>query len=120
MWLQLDAEGPLYQQLYRALRRAILDGALLPGARLSATRSLAREAGVSRNTVLLAYEQLLDEGYVTARVGSGTFVAASLPEDPAPAPRPSGGSAGRRRLAGRDPSSPGPSAAFRFLPQLLS
>jgi GntR family transcriptional regulator/MocR family aminotransferase len=97
MWLQLDGEGPLYQQLYRALRRAILEGALLPGARLPATRSLAREAGVSRNTALLAYEQLLDEGYVTARTGSGTFVAASLPEEPAPAPRPTGGSGGRSR-----------------------
>ena len=97
MWLQLDGEGPLYQQLYRALRKAILEGALLPGARLPATRGLAREAGVSRNTALLAYEQLLDEGYVTARTGSGTFVAASLPEEPAPAPRPAGGTGGRSR-----------------------
>jgi GntR family transcriptional regulator/MocR family aminotransferase len=81
MWLDLDGEGPLYQQTYRALRAAILDGALSPGTRLPATRSLSRELGHSRNTVLQAYEQLLDEGYVVARTGSGTYVAAVLPEE---------------------------------------
>ena len=81
MWLQLDEEGPLHQQAYRALRGAILDGRLRPGARLPATRSLAGELGVSRNTLLQAYEQLADEGYVTARTGAGTFVAESLPDD---------------------------------------
>ncbi len=81
MWLQLDGEGPLHQQAYRALRGAILEGALAPGARLPATRALAREIGLSRNTLLQAYGQLLDEGYVRARTGSGTYVASSLPDD---------------------------------------
>ena len=81
MWLELDGDGPLHQQAYRGLRRAILEGALRPGARLPATRTLAREAGLSRNTLLQAYEQLLDEGYVVARTGAGTFVAQSLPDE---------------------------------------
>ncbi len=80
MWTRLDGQGPLYLQLYRALRRAILEGELTPGARLPASRTLAGDLGLSRNVVLLAYEQLLAEGYVNGRTGSGTFVAPSLPE----------------------------------------
>lgn len=75
MWLQLDGEGALHRQLYRALRAAILDGRLVAGARLPGTRALARELGVSRNTVLQACEQLIAEGYATGRSRSGTFVA---------------------------------------------
>ena len=73
MWLQLDGEGPLHGQAYRALRGAILAGALRRGARLPATRGLASELGISRNTLLQAYEQLVDEGYAVGRTGSGTF-----------------------------------------------
>ena len=86
----LDARGPLYRQVYRALRRAILDGRARPGTRLPSTRELARETGVARNRVVLAYAQLLDEGYAVGRVGAGTYVAAALPADEraaAPAPR---------------------------------
>jgi GntR family transcriptional regulator/MocR family aminotransferase len=74
MWLQLDGDGALHRQLYRALRAAILDGRLTAGARLPGTRALARELGVSRNTVLQATEQLIAEGYATGRPRSGTFV----------------------------------------------
>ena len=80
MFVNLDGPGALYQQLYQSLRGAILAGQLVPGARLPATRALARELGVSRNTVLLAYEQLLAEGYALGQAGSGTYVAASLPD----------------------------------------
>jgi GntR family transcriptional regulator/MocR family aminotransferase len=87
LWLQLDGEGPLQRQAYRALRAAILAGRLRGGERLAATRALARELGVSRNTVLAAYEQLVAEGYATARGGSGTYVAEALPLAAARAPR---------------------------------
>ncbi|MFI9828431.1 PLP-dependent aminotransferase family protein [Streptomyces sp. NPDC051913] len=64
--------------LERALRDAVRDGRLAPGARLPATRRLAEELGVSRGTVKAAYDQLVAEGYLTARQGAGTQVA-SLP-----------------------------------------
>lgn len=80
MLLDLDGEGPRHRQVYRALRRAILGGAFPPGSRLPPTRVVARESGLSRNTILEAFEQLRVEGYLTARTGSGTFVAELLPE----------------------------------------
>lgn len=69
---------PLHRQIYDAVRSAILDGRVLPGQRLSSTRALADEIGVSRLPVLSAYEQLLHEGYLEARGGSGTFVSTAL------------------------------------------
>ena len=75
MFLQFDGNGVLYAQLARALKRAILHGQLKPGAALPATRVLAAELGLSRNTVLTAYEMLCAEQLAVARVGSGTFVA---------------------------------------------
>ena len=80
MFLKLTGTGTLYQQVYQALRGAILGGQLPPGAPLPSTRALARELGVSRNTALLAYDQLHAEGYVVGHVGSGTYVATALPE----------------------------------------
>jgi GntR family transcriptional regulator/MocR family aminotransferase len=74
MWIRLDGDGPLFRQLHRALRAGILDGVVPPGTRLPATRTLANELGVSRTTVLLAYEQLAAEGYLDGRRGSGSFV----------------------------------------------
>jgi GntR family transcriptional regulator / MocR family aminotransferase len=70
---------PLHAQLITQLRRLILEGALPPGTRLPASRQAAAELEVSRNVVVLAYEQLQLEGYLTARVGSGTRVPESLP-----------------------------------------
>src|SRR6266545_1953204 len=72
---------PLHRQLYEELRGAILSGRLKAGTRLQSTREFARELGVSRNTVMSVYEQLLAEGYVEGVVGSGTFVARTLPEE---------------------------------------
>ncbi|MCX6021725.1 MAG: winged helix-turn-helix domain-containing protein, partial [Chloroflexi bacterium] len=66
---------PLYRRLYDGLRTAILTGQLPAGEQLPATRALAAALGVSRNTVMNAYEQLYAEGYVAGRAGSGTFVA---------------------------------------------
>jgi GntR family transcriptional regulator/MocR family aminotransferase len=81
MFLKLDADGALYDQVYRALRGQILGGRLAASAQVPATRDLARDLGVSRNVAIMAYRQLRDEGYLTARKGSGTFVARELPRD---------------------------------------
>jgi GntR family transcriptional regulator / MocR family aminotransferase len=72
---------PLYRQIYEAIRGAILSGEFGAGKRLAATRALARELGVSRITVLNAYEQLFAEGYLDGKGGAGTFVAAELPDN---------------------------------------
>jgi len=76
------AARPLYRQLYEGYREAIVDRRLRPGQRLPSTRSLARELLISRIPVLNAFEQLMAEGYVEGHVGSGTYVARSLPDQP--------------------------------------
>lgn len=78
MHLQLDGRGALHAQLTRALKSAVFAGRVGHGARLPATRPLARQLGVSRNTVLTAYEQLRAEGFVDGRTGSGSYVAPRL------------------------------------------
>lgn len=82
----LDGQGSLHAQLTRALRGGILQGQFPAGSRLPATRWLASELGVSRNTVLAAYEQLRAEGFVDGLVGSGTYVAPPMHDGPAPPP----------------------------------
>ena len=71
--------------VFDRLRQGILAGTFARGVRLPATRSLATELGVARQTVVRAYERLAAEGYVQARTGSGTYVATDLP-DTAPEP----------------------------------
>jgi len=66
----------LSARIYRQLLDAILDGRLRPSSRLPPTRDLARRLAVSRNTVAVAYERLIAEGFVSGRVGAGTFVSA--------------------------------------------
>jgi GntR family transcriptional regulator/MocR family aminotransferase len=75
--LDLDGRGALFEQLARALKRAILDGRLLANGRLPSTRFLAMRLGVSRNTVLGAYELLCAEQLAVAVPGSGTRVTAT-------------------------------------------
>jgi GntR family transcriptional regulator / MocR family aminotransferase len=65
----------LSREIYRQIARAILDGRLRPGDRLSPSRELAASLKVSRMTVNVAYEQLAGEGFVTSRQGAGTFVS---------------------------------------------
>lgn len=79
--LQLDAQSatPLFRQLYDAIKQSILAGKLASGTQLPPTRELALLCGVSRQTVLNAYSQLMAEGYLSGTVGRGTFVSASLP-----------------------------------------
>ncbi|RZA36792.1 MAG: PLP-dependent aminotransferase family protein [Lysobacteraceae bacterium] len=77
--LDRAAATPLFRQLYARLKDAILHGRLAPGTRLPATRELARQLKVSRQTVLAAYEQLAAEGYLRGAVGQGSFVDTALP-----------------------------------------
>lgn len=78
--LNKSAETPLRRQLYENLRGAILEGQLRSGVRVPSTRALAKELGISRNTVCSAYTQLLTEGYLESCVGAGTHVTRTLPE----------------------------------------
>src|SRR4029079_11736850 len=67
--------GPIHRQIYDGIRNAIVTGLLRAGQRIPSTRGLANELGISRLPVLTAYEQLLHEGYLQGRIGSGTFVS---------------------------------------------
>jgi GntR family transcriptional regulator/MocR family aminotransferase len=100
---------PLHRQLYDGYRDAILDGRLRPGQRLPSTRSLAGELRVSRMPIVLAFEQLVAEGYIESRVGAGTFVSAALQPAARPEPRPV--RPGSRRL----PPEPLPAIAEPWL-----
>ena len=80
--LAVDRKSPkaLHRQVYDAYRAAILDRSLRAGQRVPSSRVLASELGISRIPILTAYAQLLAEGYFESRVGSGTVVSRSLPE----------------------------------------
>jgi GntR family transcriptional regulator / MocR family aminotransferase len=73
--LDRRARVPLQRQIYSAVRQAILSGRLRPGSRIPASRTLADDLGVSRTTVVLAYESLETEGYITGRGSAGSYVA---------------------------------------------
>jgi len=79
---------PLFRQLYAHMKDAILAGLLPAGARLPPTRELCQLLGVSRQTVLAAYDQLMAEGYLSGTVGKGTFVHDALPLGAARTGRP--------------------------------
>ncbi|MGV9777543.1 MocR-like pyridoxine biosynthesis transcription factor PdxR [Streptosporangium sp. NPDC003464] len=89
LYLELDTATGRRAGLEHALRDAVRAGRLAPQARMPSTRKLATQLGLSRGTVSAAYDQLIAEGYLTARRGSGTMVAdltgRSAPEPP---PRP--------------------------------
>ncbi|KDN18143.1 MocR-like pyridoxine biosynthesis transcription factor PdxR [Amycolatopsis rifamycinica] len=100
--VSLAGRGDLSVRIYRQLRDAVLDGRLRAGERLPPTRELARRLAVSRNTVAVAYDRLTADGFVTGRVGAGTYVCAELP---APKPRNAPSTRGPR-----------PKAVWRSLP----
>ncbi len=76
-----EAAESLQIQIFEQVRGAILAGRLAPGTRLPASRTLASELKVSRNTILAAFERLYAEGYTEGQIGSGTRVSRVLPED---------------------------------------
>jgi len=108
----LDGQGALYEQLARVLKRAILEGRFDSGGRLPATRALAKTLGLSRNTVLSAYDLLSTEQLATARGGgrSGTHIAESARSTPRGRPRSALGAPSRyaSRVRNLPPTTLGP------------
>lgn len=84
MHFHLDGNTPLQQQIYDQVRHAVLTAVLPPGTRLPSSRALALKLAVSRNTVMIAYEQLLAEGYIETRPGGGTYVSHVVGAGPSP------------------------------------
>src|SRR3974390_2235100 len=109
-WARLSAgqpdrgsRTPLTRQIYMQVRSAVLSGALCPGTRVPSSRAMASKLGVARASVVSAYEQLLAEGYVESRRGSGTFISGHLT-----------GLASRRRRAPRTTTRAVPTPAQTF------
>jgi GntR family transcriptional regulator/MocR family aminotransferase len=75
-----DSATPLFRQVYAQIRSAVLSRTLPPGLKLPSTRELASRLGLARASVVSAYEQLLAEGYLAGKVGSGTYISSDLPE----------------------------------------
>lgn len=115
---QPNTNAPLYQSLYAHIRAAILSGELIRGTKLPSTRALAEELKISRNTVLNAYRQLLAEGYLEGKEGSGTFVAHVLPESLLAAPRPAAREA--KAVQRRRAESPQPVFSERARAQIMA
>ncbi len=122
--ITLGGRGDLAAQIYRQLLDAILDGRLRVGERLPPTRVLAGQLAVSRNTVSIAYERLGAEGYLSGRVGAGTYVSAPTgvvrrarprPARSAPDPeRPAAGVRPRRLWSSLPPIAAAPTVAAHF------
>lgn len=72
--------GIIKDQVYEVLRHAILEGRLAAGSKIPSSRALAEMMAISRNSVIAGFERLLDEGYLIARKGAGTFVTESIPD----------------------------------------
>lgn len=73
-----DSDTPIFRQIYQGLRDGIQDGRLREKTRLPSSRTLSKMLGVSRTSIVSAFEQLLAEGYIEGKLGSGTFVAPHL------------------------------------------
>lgn len=86
--LSLERGQPLATQIATQIRDLITSGALATGDRLPSTRAVAADVGVSRGVLEVAYDQLLAEGWLSARTGAGTFVATTAPHPTSPRARP--------------------------------
>ncbi|MFG1946210.1 PLP-dependent aminotransferase family protein [Nonomuraea sp. NPDC048826] len=110
--LDLDVTEGRRTGLERALREAVRSGRLPTGTRLPATRRLAADLGLARGTVRAAYDQLIAEGYLTARQGSGTVVALRPQAAPAPSATPAAEQPRHDLRPGRADASAFPVAAW--------
>lgn len=99
--LDQGSASPIFQQIYLVLREAIVANTLAPGSKLPSSRGLALRLKVSRTSVVSAYDQLLAEGYVVGREGSGTYVSDDVPAAMVTPARVAGadGSAPRQRVS---------------------
>jgi GntR family transcriptional regulator/MocR family aminotransferase len=98
---------PIQSQIARQLRTLVLSGRLKPQTKLPSTRALSEELGVARATAVEAYEQLLSEGYLETRSGSGTRIAAELPESLLSSSAPKSAKPSRPQLTvKREPARP--------------
>ncbi len=97
--LDRQAREPMHAQLAEHLRRFILARRIAPGARLPSSRAFAEELGVSRVTVVTAFDQLIGEGYAEGKRGSGVYVASDLPDQAVEPALPS-----RRQIGAPSPS----------------
>lgn len=93
---------PAYKQLYEGLRSLIIEGKLRPKERLPSSRILAEDLGVSRNVVLLAYEQLILEGYISSIVGAGSYVADNIDKNFFISKKAKASSIGTKKIAARN------------------
>jgi GntR family transcriptional regulator/MocR family aminotransferase len=80
--LDANAESSLQSQIQQSVVEAILARAILPGDKLPSSRALASQLGVSRNTVVLAYQALIDTGYIQPRERSGLYRQQRCPGQP--------------------------------------
>jgi GntR family transcriptional regulator / MocR family aminotransferase len=113
--VSLEGRGDLTARIYRQLLDAILDGRLRSGERLPPSRELARRLDVARNTVAVAYERLTAEGFLTARVGDGTYVSDEAPVATRPRRAPRGSHVRPRRIWDSVPVDlEKPSSAYNF------
>ncbi|WP_460526310.1 MocR-like pyridoxine biosynthesis transcription factor PdxR [Flindersiella endophytica] len=105
--LSLGEKSDLAGQIYRQLRAAVLDGRLRSGDPLPPTRELAEQLSVARNTVIAAYDKLAGEGFVTSRVGAGTYVSDDVRQR----------AAATRERAGSQPTPLTPRAVWKQAPE---
>lgn len=117
MWRQRFEESAgsgmsLQGRVRTMLVSTVLDGQLPADAPIPSSRELAEAIGVARNTVVLAYQQLTDEGYLISRRRSGHFVNPGMRGH-----RPTGAASGAKRAIGSG-AFPAWDARFRFLPSL--
>ena len=84
--------GPLYEQLYEALKQAVESGRLPKGSRIPSIRKLSEDLGISRTTIESDYQQLAIEGYIKSEPQRGYFVIFGSRPLSRPAPAPTGAS----------------------------
>jgi GntR family transcriptional regulator/MocR family aminotransferase len=101
--LPRDDTVPVYRDVYQRLRTEILSGRLPAGARLPSSRILAKQLGIARGTVEVAFQMLAGEGYTIADGARGTIVNPALPRS-------------RKAASPRKPPSPSPAQHLRFPP----